>query len=161
LLPYAAIACPIEGGIGGRVEAAGQSENRAALMSIDRFVPCKRGRRHIGSLPIQRGPAGPLTLHDKDRPMEAFAQFIPLILIFAIMYLLLIRPQQKKLKEHQAMVAALRRGDQIITQGGIIGKVSKVKDDNEIEVELAENVKVRVVKSTVAQVISKTEPASS
>ena len=93
--------------------------------------------------------------------MEAFAQFIPLILIFAIMYLLLIRPQQKKLKEHQAMVAALRRGDQIITQGGIIGKVSKVKADNEIEVELAENVKVRVVKSTVAQVISKTEPASS
>ena len=93
--------------------------------------------------------------------MEAFAQFIPLILIFAIMYLLLIRPQQKKLKEHQAMVAALRRGDQIITQGGLIGKVSKVKDDNEIEVELAENVKVRVVKSTVAQVISKTEPASS
>ena len=93
--------------------------------------------------------------------MEAFAQFIPLILIFAIMYLLLIRPQQKKLKEHQAMVAALRRGDQIITQGGIIGKVSKVKDDNEIEVELAENVQVRVVKSTVAQVISKTEPASS
>jgi len=93
--------------------------------------------------------------------MEAYAQFIPLILIFAIMYLLLIRPQQKKLKEHQAMVAALRRGDLIITQGGIIGKVSKVKDDNEIEVELAENVKVRVVKSTVAQVISKTEPASS
>ena len=93
--------------------------------------------------------------------MEAFAQFIPLILIFAIMYLLLIRPQQKKLKEHQAMVAALRRGDLIITQGGIIGKVTKVKDDNEIEVELAENVKVRVVKSTVAQVISKTEPASS
>ena len=92
--------------------------------------------------------------------MEAFAQFIPLILIFAIMYLLLIRPQQKKLKEHQAMVAALRRGDLIITQGGIIGKVSKVKDDNEIEVELAENVKVRVVKTTVAQVISKTEPAS-
>ncbi len=93
--------------------------------------------------------------------MDAFAQFIPLILIFAIMYLLLIRPQQKKLKDHQAMVAALRRGDQIVTQGGIIGKVSKVKDDNEIEVELAENVKVRVVKSTVAQVISKTEPASS
>lgn len=93
--------------------------------------------------------------------MEAFAQFIPLILIFVIMYLLLIRPQQKKLKEHQAMVAALRRGDLIITQGGIIGKVSKVKDDNEIEVELAENVKVRVVKTTVAQVISKTEPASS
>ncbi len=90
----------------------------------------------------------------------AFAQFLPLILIFAIMYFLLIRPQQKKVKQHQAMVAALRRGDQVITQGGLIGKVVKVKDDNEIEVELAENVKVRVVKSTVATVISKTEPAA-
>ena len=89
----------------------------------------------------------------------AFAQFIPLILIFAIMYFLLIRPQQKKLKEHQAMVAALRRGDQVITQGGLIGKVTKVKDDSEIEVELAEGVKVRVVRATVAQVVNKTEPA--
>ena len=89
----------------------------------------------------------------------AFAQFLPLILIFAIMYFLLIRPQQKKVKEHQAMVEALRRGDQIVTQGGLIGKVSKVKDDNEIEVELAENVKVRVVKATIAQVLNKTEPA--
>jgi preprotein translocase subunit YajC len=89
----------------------------------------------------------------------AFAQFLPLILIFAIMYFLLIRPQQKKVKEHQAMVAALRRGDQIVTQGGLIGKVVKVKDDNEVEVELAENVKVRVVKSTIAAVTSKTEPA--
>jgi len=91
--------------------------------------------------------------------MEAFAQFIPLILIFAIMWFLLIRPQQKKAKEHQSMVAALRRGDQVVTQGGLIGKVSKVKDDNEIEVELATDVKVRVVKSTVAQVLNKTEPA--
>ncbi len=93
--------------------------------------------------------------------MEAFAQFIPLILIFAIMWFLLIRPQQKKAKEHQAMVAALRRGDQIVTQGGLIGKVSKVKDDNEVEVELATDVKVRVVKSTIAQVLNKTEPAES
>jgi len=91
--------------------------------------------------------------------MEAFAQFVPLILIFAIMYLLLIRPQQKKAKEHQAMVAALRRGDQVVTQGGIIGKVSKVKDDNEIEIEVAAGVNVRVVRSTIAQVVSKTEPA--
>ncbi|MEM6310112.1 MAG: preprotein translocase subunit YajC [Pseudomonadota bacterium] len=91
--------------------------------------------------------------------MEAIGQFIPLILIFAIMYFLLIRPQQKKVKEHQAMVEALRRGDQVVTQGGLIGKVTKVKEDNEIEVELAEGVKVRVVRSTVAQVISKTEPA--
>ena len=93
--------------------------------------------------------------------MEALGQFIPLILIFAIMWFLLIRPQQKKMKEHRAMVEALRRGDQVVTQGGLIGKVSKVKDDNEIEVELAQNVKVRVVKSTIAQVLSKTEPAES
>jgi len=91
--------------------------------------------------------------------MEAIGQFIPLILIFAIMYFLLIRPQQKKVKDHAAMVSALRRGDQVVTQGGLIGKVTKVKDDNEIEVELSEGVKVRVVQSTVAQVLSKTEPA--
>ena len=91
---------------------------------------------------------------------SAFASFIPLILIFAIMYFLLIRPQQKKLKDHQAMVAALRRGDQVVTQGGLVGKVTKVKEDgsNEIEVEIADNVRVRVIKTTVAQVLSKTEP---
>lgn len=93
--------------------------------------------------------------------MEALGQFLPLILIFAIMWFLLIRPQQKKVKTHQAMVAALRRGDQVVTQGGLIGKVSKVKDDNEIEVELAQDIKVRVVKSTIAQVLNKTEPAES
>ncbi|GAA6162653.1 preprotein translocase subunit YajC [Pelagimonas sp. KU-00592-HH] len=92
--------------------------------------------------------------------MDAIGQFLPLILIFAIMYFLLIRPQQKKVKEHQAMVEALRRGDQVVTQGGLIGKVDKVKDDNEVVVELAEGVKVRVVKSTIAQVLSKTEPAA-
>jgi preprotein translocase subunit YajC len=91
---------------------------------------------------------------------SAFASFVPLILIFAIMYFLLIRPQQKKVKDHQKMVQALRRGDQVVTQGGLIGKVSKVKEDNEVEVELAEGVKVRVVKSTIAQVLSKTEPAN-
>lgn len=90
---------------------------------------------------------------------NAIAQFVPLILIFAIMYFLLIRPQQKKVKMHQAMVAGLRRGDQVVTQGGVIGKVVKVKDDDEIEVEIATGVKVRVVKATVAQVLSKTEPA--
>ncbi len=93
---------------------------------------------------------------------SAFASFVPLILIFAIMYFLLIRPQQKKLKEHQAMVAAVRRGDQVVTQGGVIGKVTKVKEDgsNEVEVEIAEGVKVRVIKSTITQVLSKTEPAT-
>ena len=90
----------------------------------------------------------------------AFGSFIPLILIFAIMYFLLIRPQQKKVKEHRAMVDALRRGDQVVTQGGLIGKVVKVKDETEVEVEVAEGVKVRVVRSTIAQVLSKTEPAT-
>ncbi|MWB78550.1 preprotein translocase subunit YajC [Pseudooceanicola sp. 216_PA32_1] len=92
---------------------------------------------------------------------SAIAQFVPLILIFAIMYFLLIRPQQKKVKEHQALVNAVRRGDMVVTQGGIIGKIAKVKDDNEVEVEVAEGVKIRVVKSTIAQVLSKTEPANS
>ena len=92
--------------------------------------------------------------------MDAIAQFVPLILIFAIMYFLLIRPQQKKVKEHQAMVGAVRRGDQVVTQGGLIGKVTKVKEDNELEVEIADGVKVRVVQSTLADVRSKTEPAN-
>ncbi|MEC3861129.1 preprotein translocase subunit YajC [Mesobacterium sp. TK19101] len=91
---------------------------------------------------------------------NALGQFIPLILIFAIMYLLLIRPQQKKMKEHQKMVSALRRGDQVVTQGGMIGKVVKVRENNEVEVEIAEGVKVRVVQSTISQVLSKTEPAA-
>ena len=91
--------------------------------------------------------------------MEAIQQFVPLILIFAIMYFPLIRPQQKKVKEHKAMVDGLRRGDQVVTAGGLIGKVVKVKDDGELEVELADNVKVRVVQSTIATVVSKTEPA--
>lgn len=83
---------------------------------------------------------------------------IPIFLIFAIMYFLMIRPQQKKMKEHKAMVDALRRGDQVITQGGLIGKVTKVKEDNEIEVEIAKDVKVRVIQSTIQTVLNKTEP---
>ncbi|MDR6264315.1 MULTISPECIES: preprotein translocase subunit YajC [Rhodobacterales] len=86
--------------------------------------------------------------------------FVPLILIFGIMYFLMIRPQQKKLKEHRAMVDALRKGDQIVTAGGLIGKVTKVKEDNEVEVELATGVKVRVVQSTIQTVLSKTEPTT-
>ncbi|MFD1157989.1 preprotein translocase subunit YajC [Roseovarius aestuarii] len=93
--------------------------------------------------------------------MESIGQFIPLILIFAIMWFLLIRPQQKKMKEHKAMVDAVRKGDQVITQGGMIGKITKVKDADEVEIEIASGVKVRQVKSTIAQVLSKTEPADS
>ena len=86
---------------------------------------------------------------------------IPMVLIFAIMYFLLIRPQQKKLKEHQAMIDALRRGDQIVTAGGLLGKVTKVKEEGEVEVEISSGVTVRVVKHTITQVRSKTEPANS
>lgn len=91
---------------------------------------------------------------------SALAQFLPLILIFGIMYFLLIRPQQKKLKDHRAMVEALRRGDQVLTQGGIIGKVTHVGDDGVVQVEIADGVKVKVLRSTISQVMSKTEPAA-
>ncbi|MFD1914337.1 preprotein translocase subunit YajC [Halodurantibacterium flavum] len=90
----------------------------------------------------------------------AFTSFVPLILIFAIMYFLLIRPQQKKLKEHRAMVEAVRRGDEVVTSGGLIGKVTKVKDNGELEVEIADGVRVRVLRHTISQVVSKTEPAA-
>lgn len=83
---------------------------------------------------------------------------IPFVLIFAIMWLLLIRPQQKKMKEHRAMIEALRRGDQVITAGGIVGKVTKVKEDGEVEVEIAQGVNVRVLRQTISGVVSKTEP---
>ena len=85
--------------------------------------------------------------------------FIPLILIFAIMYFLMIRPQQKKAKEHRAMVADLRKGDQIVTAGGLLGKVTKVGADNEIEIQIATGVKVKVVQNTIQTVLNKTEPA--
>lgn len=91
---------------------------------------------------------------------SAVASFLPLILIFGIMYMLLIRPQQKKMKDLKAMVEAVRRGDQVLTAGGIIGKVVKVGDDNVLEVEIAEGVKVKIAKHTITQVMSKTEPAS-
>ncbi|WP_456386833.1 preprotein translocase subunit YajC [Profundibacter sp.] len=91
---------------------------------------------------------------------SALSSFIPLILIFVIMYFLLIRPQQQKVKQHRAMVAALRRGDQIVTAGGIVGKVTKVKEAGEVEVEIASGVKVRVIQATISQVLNKTEPAN-
>lgn len=86
---------------------------------------------------------------------------IPMVLVFGIMYFLIIRPQQKKLKEDEAMRGAVRRGDQVLTQGGIIGKVVKVRDDAEIDVEIADGVKVRMTKAAILQVMSKTEPAES
>jgi preprotein translocase subunit YajC len=84
--------------------------------------------------------------------------FAPLVLIFAVFYFLLIRPQQKKMKAHKQMIANVRRNDRIVTGGGIIGKVTKVVDDNEIDVEIAPNVVVRVARGTVADVLTKSAP---
>lgn len=85
---------------------------------------------------------------------------LPLVLIFVVFYFLLIRPQQKKAKEHRAMVQALRRGDRVVTSGGIVGQVTKVLNDAELQVEIAEGVRVRVVRTAVNEVLSKTAPAA-
>lgn len=84
---------------------------------------------------------------------------VPFILIFAIMYFLIIRPQQRRLREHREMVANVRRGDTVVTSGGMIGKVTKA-DDNELQVEIAEGVRVRVVRAMVSEVRAKGEPAT-
>ena len=82
---------------------------------------------------------------------SGIAQFIPLILIFVIFYFFLIRPQQKKVKEHKIMVENLKRGDQVITSGGIIGTVERVMENDKLEIQISENVKVEIVKSTGIQ----------
>jgi len=84
---------------------------------------------------------------------------LPIVLIFVVFYFLLIRPQQKKLKLHKQMVGNLRRGDRVVTGGGLIGTVAKVVSDNEIQVDLADNVRVRVMRHTIQDIMSKTEPA--
>jgi len=86
---------------------------------------------------------------------SGFAQFIPLILIFVIFYFFLIRPQQKKIKEHKLMVSALKRGDEVVTSGGIIGKVEKVHDNDKVDILISDNVTVQVVKSTIQGLLSK------
>ena len=89
---------------------------------------------------------------------DIFSMMFPLVLIFAVFYFLLIRPQQKKMKDHREMLAAVRRGDKVVTGGGIIGTVAKVVSDDELQVEIAEGVKVKISRSTLASVMSKTEP---
>ncbi len=85
--------------------------------------------------------------------------FLPFILILGVMYFLFIRPQQQRMKQHREMVAAVRRGDTVVTSGGIVGKITRVYDDNdEVQVEIAEGVKIRVVRSTLSDVRNKTEP---
>lgn len=89
---------------------------------------------------------------------DIFSMMLPLVLIFAVFYFLLIRPQQKKMKEHRAMLDAVRRGDRVVTGGGIIGTVTKVVSDDELQIEIAEGVRVRVARATLASVQSKGEP---
>ena len=89
---------------------------------------------------------------------KAIGQFIPLILIFVIFYFLLIRPQQKRIKEHKAMVEALTRGDNVVTAGGIVAKVVRIIDGDKAEIQISDNVTIQVIKSTISQVLSKTEP---
>jgi preprotein translocase subunit YajC len=91
-------------------------------------------------------------------PSAAWIQFAPLVLIVVMFYFLLIRPQQKRMKAHQEMIAAVKRGDVVVTSGGLIGKVKSVQDD-EVRLELAPNVEVRAVRSTITDVRNKGEPA--
>ena len=88
---------------------------------------------------------------------SGFAQFVPLILIFVIFYFFLIRPQQKKLKEHKSMVSALKRGDEVITSGGIVGVIERVHEDDKIDLSISENVTIKVVKSTIQNLLTKAD----
>ena len=86
---------------------------------------------------------------------SGFAQFIPLILIFVIFYFFLIRPQQKRIKEHKLMVAALKRGDEVVTSGGIVGKVERILGNDKVDLTISENVTVQVVQSTIQSLLNK------
>jgi len=86
---------------------------------------------------------------------SGFAQFIPLILIFVIFYFFLIRPQQKRAKEHKVMVSGLKRGDEVITSGGIVGKVERILGEDKLDLSISENVTVQVVQSTIQSILNK------
>ena len=88
---------------------------------------------------------------------SGFAQFIPLILIFVIFFFFLIRPQQKKVKEHKLMVSALKRGDEVVTSGGIVGKIERVLGDDKVDILISENVTVQVVQSTIQSLLNKSD----
>ena len=90
---------------------------------------------------------------------SSLVSLLPLVLIFVVFYFLLIRPQQKKMKAHRTLVEGVRRGDRVVTAGGLLGSVSKVVSDTELQVEIADGVRVRVVRSTIQDVLSKSEPA--
>jgi len=88
---------------------------------------------------------------------SSIGQFIPLILIFVIFYFFLIRPQQKKIKDHKAMVSSLKRGDNVVTAGGIIARVERILDNDKIEITISDNVNVEIVQSTIQSVLTTTD----
>ena len=90
--------------------------------------------------------------------MDTLVQFVPFVLIFVIMWFLIIRPQQRRAKQHADMIKAVRRGDTVVSTGGIVGRVTRVTDDPEIEVEIADNVRVKLVRTMIAEVRTKGEP---
>ena len=91
---------------------------------------------------------------------SALIQFLPLVLIFVVFYFLLIRPQQRKAKDHKTMLDALRRGDRVVTGGGIIGTVARVENPEEVTVDIADGVRVRVLRSTITSVVAKPDPSA-
>jgi preprotein translocase subunit YajC len=91
---------------------------------------------------------------------SALVQFLPLVLIFVVFYFLLIRPQQRTAKDHKTMLDALRRGDRVVTGGGIIGTVARVDNPEEVIVDIADGVRVRVLRSTITSVLAKPDPAA-
>jgi preprotein translocase subunit YajC len=151
------------GQIGGIVEAGQRCNWACGRYSPRRFRWPKPGRR--------RGRARADSTKDAQMLVTpAFAQMpslggadlwqtlLPFVLIFVIMYFLILRPQQKRAKEHQELIKNLRRGDTVITSGGLVGKVTKVVDDDQIEVEIADGVRVRQVRAMVSGVRAKGEP---
>jgi preprotein translocase subunit YajC len=127
-----------------------------------RFVIATRYFDFRGSTPMLISTAyaqgtGITSLFDNQ---SALIQFLPLVLIFVVFYFLLIRPQQRKAKDHRATLDALRRGDRVVTGGGIIGTVIRVESPEEVSVDIAEGVRVRVVRSTITSVLAKPDPAA-
>jgi preprotein translocase subunit YajC len=136
--------------VGGR-DAARQSLGLLfGAGSITYAATCKETRMLISPAWAQAAGGG---------GSDALVQILPLVLIFVVFYFLLIRPQQKKAKEHKEMLSKIRRGDRIVTGGGIVGTVAKAPDGDEIAVDIAENVRIKVIRATISAVIARSEPA--
>jgi preprotein translocase subunit YajC len=125
---------------------------KRAHLPVEKWPAVAARSQHLFITPAYAQAAGGIGTTDM------LIQFAPLIFVFAIMYVLLFRPQQKRAAEHKKMIGNARRGDTIVTNGGIVGRVTKIVDDNELEAEIADGVRVRVVRSMIADVRIKGEP---